>query len=171
MCFNSWYVLEIESNVKFNDSMQAFAAGYLEANLTSGKDRVQTNLLKRIETSEIKIDLIALNILNVIGTSCDDPKDKQCIELKAWLDKNFEWMGAQIKGNPLVPYWHHVRIQSKSKANLSVQSKIHSTKVGLVLDQFTGLAQGYYGNDTFVSLNSWDFLRHILSNPKYFKLL
>lgn len=32
-----WYVLEIETNQQFNDSTQAFAAGYIEANLTSGK--------------------------------------------------------------------------------------------------------------------------------------
>lgn len=55
-----------------------------------------------------KKDSIALFILNTVGSSCDDPKDKQCIVLKSWMDKNFDWMYSHIKANKNDPYWHHV---------------------------------------------------------------
>lgn len=61
---------------------------------------------------------MALNILNMVGSSCDDPKDKQCIKLKLWLDKNFEWMHGQIERNKVDPYWHHVYTEIRdSKSN------------------------------------------------------
>lgn len=48
--------------------------------------------------------------MNTIGDACDDPKDEQCIKIKAWIDKNFEWMYSQINENQVDPYWHHVII-------------------------------------------------------------
>lgn len=47
--FLRWYILEVITNPKFNDSMQANAAGVVEADLTTGDMLINANQTSKIE--------------------------------------------------------------------------------------------------------------------------
>lgn len=87
--FFSWSILEIESNEDNDDEHQAYAAGYLEGQVTK--------------------DLISLHLRNTVGDFCQDGSET-CQHLFEFLKTNFKWIKEQITGNQLDPYWHQVKL-------------------------------------------------------------
>jgi len=97
-----WAILEAKTNSKYDDSIQAYALGYLEGYLSG--------------------ELITLHWQNVIGDFCEGQKEF-CEEFKKFFSINFNFMAQQVKeSRSKDKYWH---------------------QVGLLLEQLTGLQDGY----------------------------
>lgn len=84
---NRWSILEVETNEKADDLVQAYSAGLVEGYSTRA--------------------LIDLHLLNNVGDFCDKPS-AVCDKLINFLEQNFEWISSQIKAHSEDPYWHHV---------------------------------------------------------------
>lgn len=128
-----WSIFEVETNASARDMDQAFYAGFVEGFATK--------------------DLISLQIINALSDVCQDPTDKLCAQLEAFMDTNIQWMNSMILSDPLDPYWH---------------------QAALTLNQFYGLVYGYYyNNDTILSPQ--EAIKEIKTNralfPTYFNLL
>jgi hypothetical protein len=125
----SWSVLEIESNEGSDDEHQAYAAGFLEGQVTKGKNRIfiiyqSFGILILFNFDK---DLISLHLRNTVGDFCQDGS-KTCDDLFTFLKTNFQWIKTQVTSNQLDPYWHQVKLS---------------------LLQFHGLMNGYTGESYF----------------------
>ncbi|XP_064620556.1 putative phospholipase B-like 2 [Lineus longissimus] len=85
-----WAVLEVTTNPNYDDALQAYAAGLMEADLTR--------------------ELIAKNWNNTIDGYCKKPYAGYCARLQKFLQDNLEWVYHQIASQPNDPYWHQVEL-------------------------------------------------------------
>ncbi|XP_020505546.1 putative phospholipase B-like 2 [Labrus bergylta] len=89
---SGWSFLEVTTSSQYNDSLQAYAAGAVEAALTS--------------------QLIYKHWMNTLMGYCG-PFTSQtgyCNRLKAFIATNMQWVQEQIEKQPSSPYWHQVRL-------------------------------------------------------------
>uniref|UniRef100_A0AAQ5ZQC6 Phospholipase B-like n=1 Tax=Amphiprion ocellaris TaxID=80972 RepID=A0AAQ5ZQC6_AMPOC len=88
----SWSFLEITTNGKYNDSIQAYAAGAVEAALTS--------------------QLIYKHWMNTLMDYCGPftSQSGYCERLKAFITVNLQWVQEQIETQPTSIYWYQVRL-------------------------------------------------------------
>lgn len=89
---SGWSFLEITTNAKYNDSIQAYAAGAVEAALTS--------------------QLIYKHWMNTLMDYCGPftSQSGYCERLKAFITVNLQWVQEQIEEQPNSPYWYQVRL-------------------------------------------------------------
>ncbi|XP_040272557.1 putative phospholipase B-like 2 isoform X2 [Bufo bufo] len=89
---NGWAILELESNAKYNDSIQAYAAGMAEAAVTQR--------------------LIYMHWMNTMVGYCGPYKYQTpyCERLKNYLEANLAWMQEQIETEQDQDYWQQVRL-------------------------------------------------------------
>ncbi|XP_017269074.1 putative phospholipase B-like 2 [Kryptolebias marmoratus] len=87
-----WSFLEIITSSKYNDSIQAYAAGAVEAAVTS--------------------PLIYKHWMNTLVNYCGPFKSEPgyCERLKAFLTTNLEWIQTLTQSEPTSPYWYQVRL-------------------------------------------------------------
>lgn len=81
-----WGYLTIESNAGHSDSIQAFAAGWLEGSLTQ----------------ERMYQSVTSNYYQAFGNRSTP------VSLSTYLETNTEWMKAQLNSNPTDPFWLHI---------------------------------------------------------------
>ncbi|CAN0394792.1 putative phospholipase B-like 2 isoform X2 [Lampetra fluviatilis] len=87
-----WSHLTLATNEKYDDALQAYAAGVLEANVTSKYIKLQWQ-----NTME--------------GYCAKGPQESAyCGRLEGFLKDNLDWMNAQIEAEPENPLWHQVRL-------------------------------------------------------------
>ncbi|KAM7019025.1 putative phospholipase B-like 2 [Tautogolabrus adspersus] len=89
---SGWSFLEVTTSSQYNDSLQAYAAGAVEAALTS--------------------QLIYKHWMNTLMGYCG-PFTTQagyCERLKAFIVTNMQWVQEQIEKQPSSPYWYQVRL-------------------------------------------------------------
>uniref|UniRef100_A0A8D3AJL0 Phospholipase B-like n=1 Tax=Scophthalmus maximus TaxID=52904 RepID=A0A8D3AJL0_SCOMX len=89
---SGWSFLEVTTSNKYNDSIQAYAAGAVEAAVTS--------------------QLIYKHWMNTLMGYCG-PFTSQtgyCARLKAFITANLQWAQDQIEKQPNSPYWYQVRL-------------------------------------------------------------
>ena len=93
-----WAQLEIHTNKTINDSIQAYAAGYLEGKLTSS--------------------LINLHWINMASDYCNG-SEKYCQNLKQFLEINLNFINNEIEQKrSKEPYWHQVGLILEQLAGL-----------------------------------------------------
>uniref|UniRef100_A0AAV2MRD7 RRM domain-containing protein n=1 Tax=Knipowitschia caucasica TaxID=637954 RepID=A0AAV2MRD7_KNICA len=87
-----WSFLEVTTNSLYNDSVQAYAAGAVEAAVTS--------------------PLIYKHWMNTLMDYCGPFKAQSdyCNQLKHYISTNLQWVQAQIEKQPNSPYWYQVRL-------------------------------------------------------------
>ncbi|KAK7934079.1 hypothetical protein WMY93_004975 [Mugilogobius chulae] len=87
-----WSFLEVTTNNQYNDSIQAYAAGAVEAAVTS--------------------PLIYKHWMNTLMDYCGPFKAQSdyCERLKYYINTNLEWVQDQIKKQPNSPYWIQVHL-------------------------------------------------------------
>uniref|UniRef100_A0A7N8XR03 Phospholipase B-like n=1 Tax=Mastacembelus armatus TaxID=205130 RepID=A0A7N8XR03_9TELE len=88
----SWSFLEITTSSQYNDSLQAYAAGAVEAAVTS--------------------QLIFKHWVNTLSGYCGpfSSETGYCQRLKAFITTNLQWVQQQIENQPSSPYWYQVRL-------------------------------------------------------------
>ncbi|XP_060926880.1 putative phospholipase B-like 2 [Limanda limanda] len=89
---SGWSFLEVTTSSKYNDSIQAYAAGAVEAAVTS--------------------QLIYKHWMNTLMGYCG-PFTSQagyCERLKAFITTNLQWVQDQIEKHLNSPYWYQVRL-------------------------------------------------------------
>ncbi|XP_070572931.1 putative phospholipase B-like 2 [Ptychodera flava] len=86
---SGWAHLNLTTNPKYDDSVQAYAAGLIEGYLSS--------------------TLIYYHWVNTVYEFCVQPSE-YCTKLKKYLQANLQWMTQQIKENPNDDYWHQVNL-------------------------------------------------------------
>uniref|UniRef100_UPI003AADFA23 putative phospholipase B-like 2 n=1 Tax=Centroberyx gerrardi TaxID=166262 RepID=UPI003AADFA23 len=89
---SGWYFLEVTTSIKYNDSMQAYAAGAVEAAVTS--------------------QLIYKHWMNTLMSYCGPYtfESGYCQRLKAYITTNLQWMWEQIEEQSNMTYWHQVHL-------------------------------------------------------------
>ncbi|KAF3695837.1 putative phospholipase B-like 2 [Channa argus] len=89
---SGWSFLEITTSNKYNDSIQAYAAGAVEAAVTS--------------------QLIYKHWINTLMNYCGpfSSQTSYCERLKDFIATNMQWVQEQIKKQPSSPYWHQVQL-------------------------------------------------------------
>lgn len=89
---SGWSFLEITTSSQYNDSIQAYAAGAVEAALTS--------------------QLIYKHWMNTLVNYCGPftSESAYCQRLKAFITTNLQWVQEQIEKQPSSPYWYQVRL-------------------------------------------------------------
>ncbi|KAG7490568.1 hypothetical protein JOB18_038353 [Solea senegalensis] len=89
---SGWSFLEVTTSSQYNDSIQAYAAGAVEAAVTS--------------------QLIYKHWMNTLMGYCGPFKSQTgyCERLKAFISTNLQWVQDQIEKNPNSPYWYQVRL-------------------------------------------------------------
>ena len=93
-----WAQLEIHTNKSLNDSIQAYASGYLEGKLTA--------------------DLINLHWINMASDYCNQTEE-YCQNLKQFLESNLQFINNQIEQKrSKEPYWHQVGLILEQLAGL-----------------------------------------------------
>ncbi|XP_066542740.1 putative phospholipase B-like 2 [Hoplias malabaricus] len=87
-----WSYLEVVTNGSYNDTLQAYAAGLAEANVTT--------------------QLIYKHWINTLVGYCGPFKYDAgyCSRLKEYITSNLQWVAQQIEENPDCPYWHQVHL-------------------------------------------------------------
>uniref|UniRef100_G1PHR1 Phospholipase B-like n=1 Tax=Myotis lucifugus TaxID=59463 RepID=G1PHR1_MYOLU len=87
-----WAFLELHTNGHYNDSLQAYAAGVVEAAVTE--------------------ELIYMHWMNTVVNYCGpfEYEVGYCERLKGFLEANLEWMQRQVELNKDSAYWHQVRL-------------------------------------------------------------
>lgn len=89
---SGWSYLEVVTSGKYNDTLQAYGAGVVEAAVTS--------------------ELINKHWMNTLMGYCGpveyDPGF--CRRLKEYITENIQWMTQQLEKYPDSPYWHQVRL-------------------------------------------------------------
>eukprot|EP00066_Takifugu_rubripes_P008684 XP_003975045.1 PREDICTED: putative phospholipase B-like 2 [Takifugu rubripes] len=87
-----WSFLEVTTSSQYNDSIQAYAAGAVEAAVTS--------------------QLIYKHWMNTLMDYCGPftAHSGYCERLKDFISINLEWIQDQIATQPNSPYWHQVRL-------------------------------------------------------------
>uniref|UniRef100_A0A8C5GIB8 Phospholipase B-like n=2 Tax=Gouania willdenowi TaxID=441366 RepID=A0A8C5GIB8_GOUWI len=88
----SWSFLEVTSSSLYNESFQAYAAGAVEAAVTS--------------------QLIYKHWMNTLMGYCGPFTSDigYCERLKAFIGTNMQWVQKQIQKNPSSPYWYQVHL-------------------------------------------------------------
>ncbi|XP_076007165.1 putative phospholipase B-like 2 [Genypterus blacodes] len=89
---SGWSFLEVTTRGHYNDRLQAYAAGALEAVVTS--------------------QLIYNNWMNTLMGYCepDTVQSGYCQRLKAYITTNLQWVMGQIEEQPDSAYWHQVHL-------------------------------------------------------------
>ncbi|XP_037536378.1 putative phospholipase B-like 2 [Nematolebias whitei] len=87
-----WSFLEITTSSEYNDSIQAYAAGAVEAAVTS--------------------TLIYNQWMNTLVGYCGPfmSESGYCERLKAFITINLQWIQTVIESEPTSPYWYQVRL-------------------------------------------------------------
>ncbi|KAM8886200.1 putative phospholipase B-like 2 isoform 1-T1 [Spinachia spinachia] len=89
---SGWSFLEITTSSRFNDSIQAYAAGAVEAAVTA--------------------QLIYKHWMNTLLNYCGpfSSASSYCDRLKAFLTTNLQWVQEQIHKQSSSPYWYQVHL-------------------------------------------------------------
>ncbi|KAM9463854.1 putative phospholipase B-like 2 [Salvelinus alpinus] len=89
---SGWTYLEVTTSGHYNDSIQAYAAGAVEAAVTS--------------------QLIYKHWMNTLMGYCGPFTFESgfCQRLKDYITSNLQWVRQQIEEHPHCPYWHQVRL-------------------------------------------------------------
>ncbi|MCI4378040.1 hypothetical protein PGIGA_G00211250 [Pangasianodon gigas] len=85
-----WSYLEVVTNGKYNDTLQAYAAGIVEGAVTS--------------------QLIYKHWMNTLMGYCGPYDQGYCQRLKEYITTNLRWVEEQIKTAAESPYWHQVHL-------------------------------------------------------------
>ncbi|XP_057382704.1 putative phospholipase B-like 2 isoform X3 [Balaenoptera acutorostrata] len=87
-----WAFLELHTNDHYNDSLQAYAAGVVEAAVSE--------------------ELIYMHWMNTVVNYCGpfEYEVSYCERLKKFLEANLEWMQTEMELNNGSAYWHQVRL-------------------------------------------------------------
>uniref|UniRef100_A0A8C7BAM6 Phospholipase B-like n=1 Tax=Neovison vison TaxID=452646 RepID=A0A8C7BAM6_NEOVI len=87
-----WAFLELRTNGRYNDSLQAYAAGVVEAAVSE--------------------ELIYMHWMNTVVNYCGpfEYEVGYCERLKSFLETNLEWMQEEMELNQGSAYWHQVRL-------------------------------------------------------------
>ncbi|XP_077094756.1 putative phospholipase B-like 2 [Siphateles boraxobius] len=87
-----WAYLEVSTSAVYNDSLQAYAAGLVEASATS--------------------QLIYQHWMNTLMGYCEPSTrdDSYCQRLKDYISTNLQWLNQQMDTHADSPYWHQVRL-------------------------------------------------------------
>ncbi|XP_022373191.1 putative phospholipase B-like 2 isoform X2 [Enhydra lutris kenyoni] len=87
-----WAFLELRTNGRCNDSLQAYAAGVVEAAVSE--------------------ELIYMHWMNTVVNYCGpfEYEVGYCERLKSFLETNLEWMQEEMELNQGSAYWHQVRL-------------------------------------------------------------
>ncbi|XP_058137382.1 putative phospholipase B-like 2 [Dasypus novemcinctus] len=87
-----WAFLEVSTSGDYNDSLQAYAAGVVEAAVSE--------------------ELIYMHWMNTAVNYCGPFKYEAgyCERLKRFLEANLEWMQREMALSPHDAYWHQVRL-------------------------------------------------------------
>ncbi|KAK9970023.1 hypothetical protein ABG768_028162 [Culter alburnus] len=87
-----WAYLEVSTSTAYNDSLQAYAAGLVEAQVTS--------------------QLIYQHWMNTLMGYCGPfARDVgYCERLKDYISTNLQWLAQQMDAHTDCPYWHQVRL-------------------------------------------------------------
>lgn len=87
-----WAFLEVTTSGRYNDSIQAYGAGAVEAAATS--------------------QLIYKHWMNTLMDYCGPFtfESGYCQRLKSFINTNLQWVREQIEEQPNSPYWHQVRL-------------------------------------------------------------
>ncbi|XP_028270012.1 putative phospholipase B-like 2 [Parambassis ranga] len=89
---SGWSFLEVTTSSQYNDSIQAYAAGAVEAAVTS--------------------QLIYKHWMNTLMDYCGPftSQSGYCKRLKAFITTNMQWVQEQIQKQPNSPYWYQVHL-------------------------------------------------------------
>ncbi|XP_055094289.1 putative phospholipase B-like 2 isoform X2 [Symphalangus syndactylus] len=89
---SGWAFLELGTSGRYNDSLQAYAAGVVEAAVSE--------------------ELIYMHWMNTVVNYCGpfEYEVGYCERLKSFLEANLEWMQEEMESNPDSAYWHQVRL-------------------------------------------------------------
>ncbi|MEJ1282006.1 phospholipase B domain containing 2 [Cricetulus griseus] len=87
-----WAYLDLGTNGSYNDSLQAYAAGVVEASVSE--------------------ELIYMHWMNTMVNYCGpfEYEVGYCEKLKSFLEINLEWMQREMELSQDSPYWHQVRL-------------------------------------------------------------
>ncbi|XP_056088587.1 putative phospholipase B-like 2 [Rhinichthys klamathensis goyatoka] len=87
-----WAYLEVSTSAVYNDSLQAYAAGLVEASVTS--------------------QLISQHWMNTLMGYCEpSARDvSYCQRLRDYISTNLQWLNQQMDTHADAPYWHQVRL-------------------------------------------------------------
>uniref|UniRef100_A0A8C0PJ68 Phospholipase B-like n=2 Tax=Canis lupus familiaris TaxID=9615 RepID=A0A8C0PJ68_CANLF len=87
-----WAFLELRTNGQYNDSLQAYAAGVVEAAVSE--------------------ELIYMHWMNTVVNYCGpfEYEVSYCERLRRFLETNLDWMQEAIELNKDSAYWHQVRL-------------------------------------------------------------
>ncbi|XP_006908640.1 putative phospholipase B-like 2 [Pteropus alecto] len=87
-----WAFLELHTNGHYSDSLQAYAAGVVEAAVSE--------------------ELIYMHWMNTVVNYCGpfEYEVGYCEKLKSFLEANLEWMQEEMELNKDSAYWHQVRL-------------------------------------------------------------
>ncbi|XP_006877031.1 PREDICTED: putative phospholipase B-like 2 [Chrysochloris asiatica] len=87
-----WAFLELGTSGRYNDSLQAYAAGMVEAAVSE--------------------ELIYMHWMNTVVNYCGpfEYEVGYCEKLKSFLEANLEWMQEEMELNRDSIYWHQVRL-------------------------------------------------------------
>ncbi|XP_003790002.1 putative phospholipase B-like 2 [Otolemur garnettii] len=87
-----WAFLELGTNGSYNDSLQAYAAGVVEAAVSE--------------------ELIYMHWMNTVVNYCGpfEYEVGYCEKLKSFLEANLAWMEEEMERNADSTYWHQVRL-------------------------------------------------------------
>ncbi|KAM5192372.1 putative phospholipase B-like 2 [Mantella aurantiaca] len=144
---NGWAILEVQSNEKYNDSIQAYAAGVAEAAVSQR--------------------LIYMHWMNTMFGYCGPYKYETpyCEHLRDYLATNLAWMQEQIETNQDQEYWHQIRLALLQLKGLEdsyndlisfPEKKFNLNPFGFLLFQLGGDLE-----DLEPALNSSDFNRQL----------
>ena len=96
--------LELKTQEKFDDVIQAYAAGFVEGIVSK--------------------ELIDMHWYNVMSDYCQKYNEDYCKKLKKYINDNFKWMNEQIsKYGDTDPFWHHVHLTLLQQQGLVDASK------------------------------------------------
>uniref|UniRef100_A0A3B3BB57 Phospholipase B-like n=1 Tax=Oryzias melastigma TaxID=30732 RepID=A0A3B3BB57_ORYME len=89
---SGWSFLDVTTSSRYNDRIQAYAAGAVEAAVTS--------------------ELIYKHWMNTLMGYCGPfvSDSSFCERLKAFIKTNIEWMQEQIEKQPTSPYWYQANL-------------------------------------------------------------
>ncbi|KAM5237747.1 putative phospholipase B-like 2 [Ctenodactylus gundi] len=87
-----WAFLELGTNGDYNDSLQAYAAGVVEASVSE--------------------ELIYMHWMNTMVNYCGpfEYEVGYCERLRSFLESNLAWMQGEMERHRDSPYWHQVRL-------------------------------------------------------------
>ncbi|XP_017325184.1 putative phospholipase B-like 2 isoform X1 [Ictalurus punctatus] len=122
-----WSYLEVVTNGKYNDTLQAYAAGVVEGAVTS--------------------QLIYKHWMNTLMGYCDPNDPGYCQHLKEYIITNLQWVEEQIKKATESPYWHQVHLSLLQLKGLEdgyigqctfPESSVYFNPLGFLLFQMGG---------------------------------